>query len=85
MTPRLHSIERVFIVAELLKQDRDLVRTSVVHREVCRRLRQQISERTTRRDLLLLARLGYVEQSGRCWRWIDHKPLLGESPANLAG
>lgn len=87
MSSRLRSLERVFLVAELLRSDRKPLSTECVHREVCRHMKQELCSRTTRRDLLLLERLGWVEQRRRRWCWVGPNSLIEQTPgpSSMAG
>jgi hypothetical protein len=70
---RLKSLERIFVLAEILKASANSVSASYLNRVAGERCGQH-NVRTTFRDLRLMERLGQVVHDGRgCWRWVDLK------------
>ncbi len=71
---RLKSVERIFVLADILKASANSVSASYLNRVAGERVGQH-NVRTTFRDLRLMERLGQVKHDGLgSWRWNEPKP-----------
>jgi hypothetical protein len=74
---RLHALERLLVTAELIASARFGVPTLEVNRAVADRFGRAYCVRTTTRDVMLLAQLGYIERRGYRWRAV--RPIVAKS------
>ena len=93
-TRRYGQLERVHATAELLRQFSFGCRLSFINQEISERLGERICERTTRRDLEFLERLGLIDidrppRNGNRmaqprYQWAGQRPLFESNPSRLA-